>query len=119
MSRQALVFHWDENDKVQSFPGRFASETKVQLTDTRSELAFGIRETIQEIQNAGIKISQTGFDLLLISSAVYGADKRLSRNQISQDGWTREIDIYLPVTQPKLWSSIAGHLQKMLGFLTG
>lgn len=119
MERQALVFHVGTKDQhqVQALPG--FRVTSVQLLDANGRLQYGIWQTIHGIQEAGLNPSPTGLDLLLLALAVYAADKRISRNEVSQDGWTREIDVHLPVSDPATWNSIRANLAKMLGFLTG
>jgi 7-cyano-7-deazaguanine synthase in queuosine biosynthesis len=58
-------------------------------------------------------------DLLVLAISVFAADTRISRSVDSQDGWTREIDLYVPVSDPTLWQNQREILQDMLGFLTG
>ena len=43
----------------------------------------------------------------------------MSRNENAQDGWTREIDLYVPVSDPDLWTSSAPQIEYLLKFLTG
>lgn len=57
-------------------------------------------------------------DFLLIASLCYVTDKSVSRS-LASDGWTRELDISLPVSDPERWQSIAEPLSATLNFLTG
>lgn len=73
-----------------------------------------------ELSKIGLKPSETALDLLFLATAVYIADTRIEREKHAQDGWTREIDLHLPVANPNLWdSNIVGIIQKALRFLTG
>src|SRR3546814_2780963 len=51
------------------------------------------------------------------SSDVCSSD--LSRAEQSQDSWTREIRLVVPVSDPARWSAAAPTLKKSLDFLTG
>lgn len=72
------------------------------------------------LSKIGLRPSETALDLLFLATAVYIADTRINREIHAQDGWTREIDLYLPVANPDLWNSnIVDMIQKALRFLTG
>jgi len=93
--------------------------TQIDLIDSNGKLAHGIGDTLDGLGKLGITPSVIGVDLVLIASAVYAADKRISRATEAQDSWTREIDLHIPVAQPEIWSRAASDLQRMLQFLTG
>ena len=63
--------------------------------------------------------SEVAMDLLLLASAVFTADTTISRFHYSQDSWTRELFLYLPVQQPALWEQQRETIQQILQFLTG
>jgi hypothetical protein len=119
MERQSLIFRVADNDTAEIATESEARITEVKLSDDDGNLSFGIGQTIRNIQEMGLSVTPTGADLLMLSSAIYAADKRLCRAEISQDGWTREIDVHLPVSQPVVWNPLRTQLEKMLGFLTG
>lgn len=58
-------------------------------------------------------------DLFLIACAVYAADIRINRYQHAQDSWTRQIKLFIPVSDLDKWESLTGTLASILGFLTG
>src|SRR5690349_8266602 len=62
--------------------------------------------------------SDSAADLLTVSTAAFAADLRIPRD-IEPDRWTREFRLYVPVTDPSLWASLAPLLSRLLGFLTG
>lgn len=80
---------------------------------------FGIQNTINQLRNAHIMPSENGFDLLVLASVIYCADTKISRKTESQDSWTREIEIHLPVYNSQLWNTISPQLIRVLNFLTG
>src|SRR5205814_1132651 len=55
----------------------------------------------------------------LLSTMVFCADTRISRETDTQDGWTREIDLYVPVQNQALWIAQQSLLRRTLRFLTG
>lgn len=57
------------------------------------------------------------WDLLSIALSVIASDTAVSRGR-SPDGWTREIDLCVAVSDPDFWSSQAGLLENQLRFLT-
>lgn len=73
--------------------------------------------------NAQIKllpkfISTEGIDLLMLSLAVYGADRCFLRSK-TVDGWKREIHIHLPVLNIEKMNENKGLIKEILDFLSG
>lgn len=64
-------------------------------------------------------IPQSMWDLLVIAISLHVADTRIQRTPNSQDGWTREIALYIPVHNPDLWDTLKQLLQSIFAFLTG
>src|SRR5579862_669878 len=62
--------------------------------------------------------SQTALDLLLVAGCCYVIDKTVARSVASTDGWTRTLEVSMPVSDPTLWVA-AEDLSKALTFLTG
>jgi hypothetical protein len=60
-----------------------------------------------------------GVDLLVLAAHVHAADTRISRTSESQDGWTREIRLIVPVSDPDRWDGVSAVFVRMLNFLTG
>lgn len=93
--------------------------TEIRFIDEQKRLGFGLGQFIDQLIERGIVPSDTGIDLILLSAAVTAADTRISRDTESQDSWTREIDLYIPVQNPPLWSAESPLIERMLKFLTG
>ena len=55
----------------------------------------------------------------MLATLVFCADTRVSRESEAQDGWTREIDLYLPVADMRLWETQRERIEDMLRFLMG
>jgi hypothetical protein len=58
------------------------------------------------------------FDLLLVASACYVVDKMVPRS-LAADNWTRDFEVFMPVSNASAWNRTASDLQMALGFLTG
>jgi hypothetical protein len=96
-------------------------ETLVQLNliSANRRLDFGIGKAIEDLEVNKLFPSEIGLDLLVLAAHVYAADTRISRGTRSQDTWTREIRLVVPVSAPDRWNSAAPILVRMLNFLTG
>lgn len=57
-------------------------------------------------------------DLMRAAIGAYTGDVRISRRQ-AYDGWTRDLVLHLPACVPDNWARGAGHLERLLAFLTG
>ena len=71
------------------------------------------------IRQYDINVTPNIWDLLVIAVSFHVADTRIQRELNAQDGWTREIALYIPVHNPELWNSQKQLLQKIFAFLTG
>ncbi|HAT3869055.1 Qat anti-phage system QueC-like protein QatC [Legionella pneumophila serogroup 2] len=89
------------------------------LLTGKKSLRFGIGSAIKQLAKLSIYPSEVGLDLLIFAVMVQAADTRLNRIQSSQDAWTREIYLIVPVSDMELWSKSKSVLEKMLRFLTG
>tara|TARA_R110001583_G_scaffold192614_1_gene359299 strand:- start:7840 stop:9162 length:1323 start_codon:yes stop_codon:yes gene_type:complete len=65
------------------------------------------------------KASKEVLDFFIISSTVYGIDRFVERKANSLDGWSRELNVSLPVHDPLKWNPCKDELNKVLSFLTG
>ncbi|TCD08598.1 hypothetical protein EZ449_12220 [Pedobacter frigidisoli] len=63
--------------------------------------------------------SPESVDFFMLSAAVYGIDRMVVRRPNSVDGWSRDIEVVFPVTDPAKWDPLAGEISMMLSFLTG
>jgi len=94
-------------------------QTTIQFVKQKKIFNCGIGDALRQMWDLGIEPSETAFDLLVLAVAVYGADTRICRRTESQDSWTREIDVYLPVRDVGLWEKTKALLSMTLEFLTG
>lgn len=76
-------------------------------------------DLLSDVFKAGLRPSQTAIDLLHVAAVAYTADLRTWRGYDTEEAWSREISIHLPVTDVGLWNSAAPQLTEFLRFLTG
>jgi 7-cyano-7-deazaguanine synthase in queuosine biosynthesis len=76
-------------------------------------------QAIDQLSELGLRPSEVAVDLCLLAAAVTAADTRISRTTESQNAWTREIEILLPVADLTLWNTLTPLLVTTLNFLTG
>lgn len=91
----------------------------IPFKDNEGILKYGIGRTTKKLMENVIYPTEDGVDILSLATLVYLADTRISRSIHSENSWTREITIELPVYNLKKWISIIEPLTRMLNFLTG
>lgn len=92
---------------------------EIRYVDGYQRLGYGLGQMVGQLAQRGVFSSDEAIDLALLAATVTAADTRISRDTESQDSWTREIDLYVPVLDPVLWSGTAALLARMLNFLSG
>jgi 7-cyano-7-deazaguanine synthase in queuosine biosynthesis len=73
---------------------------------------------LDKIERLKLIPAQRAWDLLSIALGVVAADHGCTR-KTSPDGWTREIDLSVAVSDPKFWNGQTDALMAALCFLTG
>ena len=82
-------------------------------------LKCGVGSLIADLKKKHLYPTENAIDLLLLAMMVFAADTFIVRKSSSQDGWTRELNVDLPVYQPEMWENQSDRLQNLLKFLTG
>ena len=93
--------------------------TRLELVVGDRALGHGIGRALADLALLGVFPTEVGVDLLLLAAHVHAADTRISRGTESQDGWTREIRLIVPVADPARWTAAAPVFMRLLRFLTG
>jgi len=94
-------------------------ETRLDLVVGERSLGHGIGRALTNLSRLGVFPSESGVDLLVLAAHVHAADTRVSRDSESQDGWTRELRLIVPVAEPERWQTAAPIFVRLLNFLTG
>ncbi|MFC5732566.1 Qat anti-phage system QueC-like protein QatC [Cytobacillus gottheilii] len=63
-------------------------------------------------------LSKVVEDLLLVGIAVFTTDKKIPR-KTAKDGWSRELNLHIPVLEIDKWNSVKNELEETLSFLSG
>jgi hypothetical protein len=119
MKRQLLTGRFGPDDRFDVTAGANEQTTYLQLVAGEKSLDHGIGSALTSLKKIGIFPSEIGIDLLVLAAHVHAADTRISRAEQSQDSWTREIRLVVPVSDPDRWNATAPKLKKSLDFLTG
>jgi hypothetical protein len=119
MSRHLIHGRFGLKDTVAIPSSEGEVSTAVEFVQATKRLDHGIGTALEELSAMGIYPSEVGVDLLVLAAHVYAADTRISRDTESQDNWTRELRLVVPVSDPFRWNAVSNILQRMLNFLTG
>lgn len=119
MTRYVISGFLGKTDDFRPVSGDGIEVTSFDLLDHAGRLRFGMDSALSQLAGMCLKPSAVGIDLLVLAALVYAADTRLNRIQTSQDAWTREIELIVPVSCPDRWKSAVEVLERMLRFLTG
>lgn len=92
---------------------------RVDLLDGKQHIGYGIGKAIDELAKFGLGVTEKAVDLVILAALVNAGDTRILRKDNSLDRWTREIDLYVPVSEPDQWSACRKHIELTLKFLTG
>lgn len=103
----------------QSLPRPDTVLSDIDFIDNFDNLGFGLGRALTQLDQMGLTPSEVAIDLALLATALTAADTRINRSIHSQDRWTREIDVFVPVSNPELWERQQDLLGRMLRFLTG
>ena len=119
MRRHLIIGRYglSDRDRVTLGEGEFAKSFR--LVGNGRALGWGIGSAISDLAHIRVYPSEVGVDLLVLAAHVHAADTRISRSGESQDSWTREIRLAVPVSDPDAWNAAAPTLVRLLNFLTG
>lgn len=119
MNRHLLAGRYGPDDQISIPSASDEQVTYLQLVAGEKSLDHGIGAALTSLKALGVFPSEIGLDLLVIAAHVHAADTRISRAEQSQDSWTREIRLVVPVSDPNRWNAAAQTIKRTLDFLTG
>ncbi|MDD2732647.1 MAG: hypothetical protein PHF56_01800 [Desulfuromonadaceae bacterium] len=119
MKRHLIAGHFGPGDQIIIPSNDDEQLTRLELVSGEKSLDHGISSALTDLNRFGVFPSEIGVDLLVVAAHVHAADTRISRAEQSQDSWTREIRLVVPVSDPDLWQAAARTLTIILDFLTG
>lgn len=120
MRRFSLIGRLGPDDKGSVNPVQTDSAVyAIDFLDGKRRMGFGIGRALEQLASLGLRPSERAIDLVLLAALVSAGDTRVSRSINAQDSWTREIDLYAPVSTPKAWNRERQSIEALLKFLTG
>lgn len=120
MRRFSLIGRLGPDDKTKINLVQSDSDVfEIDFLDGDLRMGFGIGQALEQLASLGLQPSETAIDLVVLAALVNAGDTRVSRKLNAQDGWTREIDLYVPASAPAAWTASTRAIETMLRFLTG
>ena len=119
MRRHVIIGRFGNSDRAVIPTAEGEVSTRLEFVVAKKRLEHDIGSSLDDLSKLGVYPSEIGLDLLVLAAHVQAADTRISRSTESQDGWTREIRIVVPVSDPTRWTAAVPLLQRLLNFLTG
>ena len=120
MRRFSLVGRLGPDDMTSVKPVQTDSVVyEINFLDSDRRMGFGIGHALDQVASLGLRSSERAIDLVVLAALVTAGDTRVSRRINAQDGWTREVDLYVPVSAPKVWNDARQSIEALLRFLTG
>lgn len=119
MRRHVIIGRYGHDDRRRFPLGEGEVETRLDLVVGEQSFGHGIGRVLDDLTRFGVYPSEIAVDVLILAAHVHAADTRISRSSESQDGWTREIRLIIPVSDPERWTAVAPIFVRMLNFLTG
>jgi hypothetical protein len=119
MRRHVLIGRMGPDDKLAVPVASDEVATDLQLVASNKRFDHGIGQALDDLPKLGVFPTEIGLDLLMLAAHVHAADTRISRTTESQDTWTREIRLVVPVSDTVRWMASKELLERMLNFLTG
>lgn len=112
-----LVFHHNATSLPHPAPGRIPV-----LMYGRRPPVFGSASiggpVLQTVRRLGVPAHSAAFDLLTVAMAVTAADTFVSKHE-SDDGWSRDLRLQVPLSDPASWATVVPLLEQALHFLSG
>lgn len=119
MKPHLIVGRFGPSDRATVPAGTDEVVTTLDLVASARRLDHGIGQVLKQLGALPLFPTEVGLDLLIMAAHVHAADTRISRASESQDSWTREIRLVVPVSDPNRWEAATHVLTRMLNFLTG
>jgi hypothetical protein len=119
MRRHLIIGRLGNSDRAVITTADGEVSTRLEFVVSKRRLEHDIGSSLDDLSKIGVFPSEIGLDLLVLAAHVQAADTRISRSTESQDDWTREIRLVVPVSDATRWNTAIPLLQRLLNFLTG
>lgn len=120
MGKIALVTLVGQEDKGVTLPeGTYLETANLPIRHHENLYDVSINKFMRHLIINKLEPSELAIDLLVIACTMFGADTLVNRKKYSEDGWTRIMDLFIPVSDVAKWDSQKENLQNIFKFLTG
>lgn len=120
MRRFSLISRLGGDDKAAvKLVQKDSAVYEIDFLDSERRMRFGVGQALDQLASLGLRPLERAIDLVVLAALVNAGDTRVLRSVNAQDGWTREIDLYVPVSAPQIWNDTKRHVETLLKFLTG
>lgn len=119
MRRHVIIGHFGVGDRERIPLGDAEVATRLDFVAGEHDIGHGIGRALADLVSLGVFPTELGVDLLVLAAHVHAADTRVARASESQDGWTRELRLVVPVSDPGRWTGAVPVFVRLLNFLTG
>lgn len=109
----------DQDTEAVTIIQKNSTTHEIVFINSDGRLGFGIGQALEQLSALGLTPTEDALDMVIIAAMVNAGDTRVSRKINAQDGWTREIDLYVPVANPAKWNTCKDLLERTLKFLSG
>jgi 7-cyano-7-deazaguanine synthase in queuosine biosynthesis len=120
MGKLALIAKIGPQDTGVTIPlGQYVQTATVRFLDPGHPEQINLDNLFRELKHLRIEPGELCTDLLIICCTMYAADLRINRAKHAEDSWTRQIDLFIPVSDAVFWNGQKGLLCNIFRFLTG
>ena len=119
MRRHAIIGRFGNSDRVVIPTATEELATRLEFVVAQRRLEHDIGSSLDTLAKMDVFPSEIGLDLLVLAAHVQASDTRISRASESQNSWTREIRLVVPVSDSTRWNLAMPTLVRLLNFLTG
>lgn len=120
MTRHLIQAYFGKRDRANLAPADTGEKaTAFDIVAYDKVLDFGIGAALTDLKAKKVFPSEIALDLAVTAAHVHAADTRISRATESEDAWTRQLRVVVPVSSVERWTTVIPVLERMLNFLTG
>lgn len=121
MARQGVLIRVPNERPLEVVPENvtMAGEFYVASPSTCQDARVRDHNIWQRLSKYSLVPHDLAVDLYILAAGSYVADQRIPRRVYGEDSWSRLIDLFVPVSDPELWTRQADLISHILGFLSG
>ena len=121
MIRQGVLIKVPNEQPLEGIPDdvAMAGSFYVASPSTYQDARVSDHNIWQQLSKNSLIPHALAVDLYILATGSYVADQRIPRRIYGEDSWSRQIDLFVPVSDPELWSRQAELISHILGFLSG